>query len=125
VCYVHRRFPLRAIRVSKEHCSTGLELSRNTASAEADRLFSYDTVRGHWPQDQPSAVYAEQIGRRLASPRLTGKRDRANEDADVGVPSDRTLHREFAGPIPSMSVTLNSTPISLLLHQWFSRTCGQ
>jgi len=67
------------------------------AIAEPDRLFPYDTVRAHWPDDPSSPVYAEQIRHFQEGLRLAGERDHADEGADFGVPADRTLHNAFAG----------------------------
>ena len=56
--------------------------------AEANRLWPYDTVRMHWPDDPSSRVYAEQIERFQTALRLAGHRDHAEEDANSGVASD-------------------------------------
>jgi adenylate cyclase len=66
----------------------------------ADRLWPYDTVRGHFPPYPSSAVYVEQLKRLQASFSLAGERDHADEDADFGVPADGALHSEFAGHTP-------------------------
>jgi adenylate cyclase len=68
--------------------------------SEADRLWPYDTVRGHFPPDPSCTVYVEQLKRLQASLRLAGERDHADEDADFGVPADGALHSEFAGRTP-------------------------
>ncbi len=83
------------------YARTGQMEDAKRSLAEADRLWPYDTVRGHWPEDSTSAVYAEQIKGYQASLRLAGERDHADEDADLGVPADRALHSEFAGPTPT------------------------
>jgi TolB-like protein/DNA-binding winged helix-turn-helix (wHTH) protein/tetratricopeptide (TPR) repeat protein len=67
------------------------------ALAEADRLWPYDTVRGHAPEILTSAVYVEQYRRYQDALRLAGERDHADEDADFGVPADDELHTEAAG----------------------------
>jgi adenylate cyclase len=71
------------------------------AVAEADRLWPYDTVRSHWPDDLSSPVYAEQVRRLQAGLRLAGERDHADEQADFGVPSDAAVHNDFAGLTPT------------------------
>ena len=68
--------------------------------SEADRLWPYDTVRGHFPDYLASPVYVEQIRHYQDGLRLAGERDHADEDADFGVPADGALHSEFAGRTP-------------------------
>jgi rhodanese-related sulfurtransferase len=68
--------------------------------AEADRLFPYDTVRSHFPDDPSSAVFADQIRAYQAGLRLAGERDHAEEEADFAVPSDRVLHPKLIGLTP-------------------------
>jgi tetratricopeptide (TPR) repeat protein len=69
--------------------------------AEADRLFPFDTVRGHWPEDPTNAVYSQQIRDYQDGLRRAGLRDHADEDADFSVPSDGELHQVFAGLTPT------------------------
>jgi adenylate cyclase len=71
------------------------------AVAEGDRLWPYDTVRIHFPDDPSSTAYAEQVRRFQDGLRLAGERDHADEDADFGVPADANLHSEFAGLTPT------------------------
>lgn len=71
------------------------------ALAEANRLFPFDTVRGHWPEDPTSAIYAQQIRNYQDGLRRAGLRDHADEDADFGVPADAELHQDFAGLTPT------------------------
>jgi tetratricopeptide (TPR) repeat protein len=68
--------------------------------AEANRLFPFDTVRGHWPQDPTNAVFAQQIRSYQDGLRQAGLRDHADEDADFGVTVDADLHQNFAGLTP-------------------------
>ena len=68
--------------------------------AEANRLFPFDTVRGHWPEDPTSEVYAGQIRRYQEGLRRAGLRDHADEDADFGVPADGELHQVLPGMTP-------------------------
>ena len=71
------------------------------AVAEGDRLWPYDTVRIHFPEDPSSTAYVEQVRRFQDGLRLAGERDHADEDADFGVPADANLHSEFAGLTPT------------------------
>jgi TolB-like protein/class 3 adenylate cyclase/rhodanese-related sulfurtransferase len=70
------------------------------ALAEADRLFRYDTVRSHSPDDPSSTALADQIRAYQTGLRLAGERDHAEEDADFGVPSDTLLHPKLIGRTP-------------------------
>ena len=68
------------------------------AIAEANRLWPYDTVRAHWPEDPSSRQYVAHIESYQAALRLAGHRDHAEEDADFGVVSDDKLPEGIAGP---------------------------
>ena len=68
------------------------------AIAEANRLWPYDTVRAHWPEDPSSRQYVAHVESYQAALRLAGHRDHAEEDADFGVVSDDKLPEGFAGP---------------------------
>jgi TolB-like protein len=67
------------------------------AIAEANRLWPYDTVRAHYPED-PTSQHVAHIESYQAALRLAGHRDHAEEDADFGVVSDDKLPEGFAGP---------------------------
>jgi tetratricopeptide (TPR) repeat protein len=54
----------------------------HAALAEANRIWPFDTVRGHWPEDPTNAVYADQIRSYQEGLRRAGLRDHADEDAD-------------------------------------------
>ena len=69
--------------------------------AEANRLWPYDTVRSHWPEDPTNPTYVAQIERFQAALRLAGHRDHAEEDADPGPVSDATLRENLAGLTPA------------------------
>jgi adenylate cyclase len=71
------------------------------ALAEANRLFPFDTVRGHWPEDPTNTIYAQQVRNYQDGLRRAGLRDHADEDADFGVPADGELHQVFAGLTPA------------------------
>ena len=57
-------------------------------------------MRGIYPEELTSPVYAAQIRAYQAGLRRAGLRDHADEDADFGVPADRSLHSENAGYTP-------------------------
>jgi adenylate cyclase len=69
--------------------------------AEANRLYPFDTVRGAWPENPTSAVYAQQIRSYQDGLRRAGLRDHADEDADFREPADAELHQVFAGLTPT------------------------
>jgi TolB-like protein/DNA-binding winged helix-turn-helix (wHTH) protein len=88
------------------------------ALRQGDRLFPYDTVRSHWPDESSSTVYAEQVRRLQEGLRLAGERDHADEDADFKVPADGDLHSNFAGPTPIAvpgATTIRSADLTTLL----------
>jgi TolB-like protein/DNA-binding winged helix-turn-helix (wHTH) protein len=90
------------------------------ALSEGDRLFPYDTIRSHWPDDSSSTVYAEQIRRFQDGLRLAGERDHADEGADFKVPADGDLHVNFAGPTPIAvpgATTIRSTDLVTFLAE--------
>ncbi|HEY7581472.1 MAG TPA: hypothetical protein VH855_28075, partial [Acetobacteraceae bacterium] len=76
-----------------------MEEARRTL-AKAERLWRYDTVRSHYPDDPSGPVFAAQIRHYQEGLRLAGLRDHADEDADYGVPADGALHRDIAGYTP-------------------------
>ena len=95
--------PLRAqfnLRLGAAYARLGrFDEARHMVGA-ANRIWPYDTVRGHWPRDPSSRVYAAQMECFQSALRLAGHRDHAEEDADFGVAPDAELHREFAGFTP-------------------------
>ena len=102
------------------YAQTGQLAAAKHAVAEADRLWPYDTVRSHWPDDLSSPVYAEQVRRLQAGLRLAGERDHADEQADFGVPSDATLHNDFAGLTPTTAPgvsTIRTADLARFLEQ--------
>ncbi len=88
------------IRLAAAHARLGHADQAHRAIAEANRIWPYDTVRMHWPDDPDSPAYAAQIGRFQAALRLAGHRDHAEEEADFEVPPDDLLHGELAGLTP-------------------------
>ena len=102
------------------YARTGRLAEARHALGEADRLFPYDTVRSHWPDDPSSTVFAEQIRQMQEALRVAGERDHAEEDADFGVPVDAQLHSEFAGltttTLPG-ATTIRTTDLAKLLTE--------
>ena len=102
------------------YAQAGQLAAAKRAVAEADRLWPYDTVRSHWPDDLSSPVYAEQVRRLQAGLRLAGERDHADEQADFGVPSDAALHNDFAGLTPTTAPgasTIRTADLARFLEQ--------
>jgi tetratricopeptide (TPR) repeat protein len=102
------------------YARTGRSADARHALSEGDRLFPYDTVRSHWPDDSSSSVYGEQTRRFQEGLRLAGERDHADEDADFKVPADGDLHSNFAGPTPTAvpgATTIRSTDLTTLLAE--------
>jgi TolB-like protein/DNA-binding winged helix-turn-helix (wHTH) protein len=102
---------LRYRRLAAAYALVGQEAEAKHALVEADRLWAYDTVRGH-RADDPSSVYAKQMRHIQDGLRLAGERDHADEDADFGMPADSALHSEAAGhtPMSAPGATTIRTP---------------
>ena len=83
------------------YARTGQTDEARRSLAAADRLWPYFTVRGVFPEELSSPVYAQQIRNYQAALRLAGARDHADEDADFGVPADGLLRSEIAGRTPT------------------------
>jgi adenylate cyclase len=102
------------------HAQAGEVAAAKHAVAEADRLWPYDTVRSHWPDDLSSPVYAEQVRHLQAGLRLAGERDHADEGADFGVPSDAALRNDSAGLTPTAAPgasTIRTADLARFLEQ--------
>jgi tetratricopeptide (TPR) repeat protein len=82
------------------YARTGQMDEARRSLAMADRLWPYDTVRSHYPDNPSSTVYAEQVRAYQAGLRRAGERDHADEDADFGVPADGALQSKVAGLTP-------------------------
>ncbi len=82
------------------YARTGQMEEARRSLAAADRLWPYDTVRSHFPDNASSTVYAEQVRAYQAGLRRAGERDHADEDADFGVPADGALQSKVAGLTP-------------------------
>ena len=88
-------------QLSAAYARSGQDAKARRAAAEADRLWPFDTVRGHYPDELGSPVHIEQIRRYQDGLRLTGERDHADENADFGVPADAELHPNLVGYTPT------------------------
>jgi len=90
------------------------------AVADADRIWSYFTVRRFYPEGHCSRVYAAQIERFQAALRLAGLRDHADEDAEFGAASDDKLHQDLAGLTPTTlpgATTIRTPELERLLAE--------
>jgi tetratricopeptide (TPR) repeat protein len=108
------------VRIAAAQARLGHIAEAHREIAEANRLWPYDTVRGHWPDDPSIRVSAEQIERFQAALRLAGHRDHAEEDADFGVTSDDTLHANLAGLTPTTApgaATIRTPELERLLAE--------
>jgi len=89
------------------------------AVAEANRIWPYDTVRGH-SANPASRVFAGQIEKFQEALRIAGHRDHAAEDADFGVTSDTDLHWDYAGLTPTTAPgakTVRTADLARLLDE--------
>jgi tetratricopeptide (TPR) repeat protein len=111
------------IRLAAAHARLGQLDEAHRAIAEANRIWPYDTVRKHWPDDRSSRAHAEQIERYQAALRLAGERDHAEEDADFGVAPDDKLHTadwDLAGLTPTTTpgvTTIHTAELERLLGE--------
>jgi adenylate cyclase len=108
------------VRLAAAHARLGQLDEAHRAIAEANRIWPYDTVRKHWPEDPSSHVYVEQIERFQAALRLTGERDHAEEDADFGVAPDDKLHADITGLTPTTVpgvMTIHTAELERLLAE--------
>ncbi len=109
------------LRLAASSARLGDQEGAHRAVAEANRVWPYDTVRSHWPDDPSSRVYAAQIERFQAAMRLAGHRDHAEEDADFGATPDDSLHLELAGltptTVPGAAIIRTVELASLLANQ--------
>ena len=106
------------IGIAAAHARLGQIDEAHRAIADANRLWPYDTVRAHYPDDPSSVVYVAQVERYQAALRLAGHRDHADEDADFGVASDDTLHADLAGLTPTTApgaTTIRTAELERLL----------
>jgi tetratricopeptide (TPR) repeat protein len=88
--------------------------------SKAERLWPYDTVRSHYPDNPSSGVVAAQIRSYQDGLRLAGERDHADEGAEFGVPTDDSLHGEIAGFTPRVAPgaqTIRTPDLSRLLAE--------
>jgi adenylate cyclase len=78
---------------------SGHEAEARRWLAAADKDWPFDTVRGHWPDDN-NLVFAAQVRMYQEGLRRLGERDHADEDADFGVRPDATPHPDVVGYTP-------------------------
>jgi tetratricopeptide (TPR) repeat protein len=107
-------------KLAAAYARTGQMEEARQYLSKADRLWPYDTVRSHYPNDLSSAVFAAQIRGFQDGLRLAGERDHADEDADFGVPTDDALHGEIAGFTPKDAPgaqTIRTPDLSRLLAE--------
>src|SRR5262245_57912777 len=82
-------------QIAAAYARTGQVEKARQYLTTADRLWPYDTVRSHYPNDPASSVFAAQVHRFQDGLRLAGLRDHADEDADFGVAADNVLHKNI------------------------------
>ena len=108
------------LRLAAAHARLGQLDEAHRAISEANRIWPYDTVRGHFPDDSSSRVGAEQVERFQAALRLAGERDHAEEDADFGAAADDKLHADIRGLTPTTVpgvTTIHTTELERLLAE--------
>ena len=90
------------------------------AVAEANRIWPYDTVRGHCSRSPSSRVWMQVVERYQMVLRLAGHRDHAEEDADFGVLADGSLREDYAGLTPTTvpgATTIHTAELKQLLSE--------
>jgi adenylate cyclase len=87
--------------LSAVYARSGQNAAAHQATAEADRLWPFDTVRRHTPLPDSGLVYTAQLQHYREALRLAGERDHADEEADFGVPPDAVLHAIREGYTPT------------------------
>ena len=107
-------------KLAAAYARTGQMEEARQYLSKANRLWPYDTVRSHYPDDLSSRVFAAQIRGYQDGLRLAGERDHADEGADFGVPTDGSLHGEIAGFTPKVAPgaqTIRTPDLSRLLAE--------
>jgi TolB-like protein/DNA-binding winged helix-turn-helix (wHTH) protein/Tfp pilus assembly protein PilF len=108
------------IRMAAAHARLGHLDEAHRLLTNANRIWPYDTVRTHWPDDPSSTTLTQQIERYQAALRLAGHRDHAEEEADFGIAPDATLHRDLAGLTPIVApgaTTIRTAELQRLLAE--------
>jgi adenylate cyclase len=108
------------IRLAASYARLGRYDEAHRALTEANRIWPYDTVRMHWPDDPSSRAYAAGIEHLQAGLRLAGHRDHVEEAADFGVVSDADLHHILYGPTPMTTpgaTTIRTAELQRLLAE--------
>jgi TolB-like protein/DNA-binding winged helix-turn-helix (wHTH) protein/Tfp pilus assembly protein PilF len=108
------------IRMAAANARLGYFDEAHRLLTDANRIWPYDTVRTHWPDDPSSTVLTLQIERYQAALRLAGHRDHAEEEADFGIAPDAALHRDLAGLTPIVApgaTTIRTAELQQLLAE--------
>jgi adenylate cyclase len=108
------------LRLAAAHARLGQLDEAHRAISEANRIWPYDTVRDHYPEDPSSRVFAKQIERFQAALRLAGERDHAEEDADFGVAPDDKFRADLEGLTPTTApgaTTIRTVELERLLAE--------
>lgn len=108
------------IHLAASYARLGYFDEAHRALTEANRLWPFDTVRTHWPDDPSSRSYGAQLEGFQAALRLAGHRDHAEEAADFGVVSDGDLHHSLYGLTPMTTpgaMTIRTAELERLLAE--------
>jgi adenylate cyclase len=106
------------LRIAAAHAGLGRSHQARLALAEANRIWPYDTVRTHAPDDPSDRKWALLVESYQDALRLARHRDHAEEDADFGVGSDDRLHADLAGLTPTAmpgATTISTVDLQRLL----------
>jgi hypothetical protein len=90
------------------------------SAAEAERLNPRLTVRSHFPFNLKDPAAFAQVARMREGMRRAGSRDHADEDADLGLPSDARLHPSNEAPTPTTAPgvhTIRTPDLTQLIQQ--------
>lgn len=108
-------------RLAAAYALLGQLDTAHRAIGEANRIWPYGTVRGHWFGDLTNPVLASQTERIKAALRLAGLREHAEEDAEFGVAPDDRLHDVLAGLTPTTvpgAATIHTAELEGFLAAW-------
>jgi tetratricopeptide (TPR) repeat protein len=98
----------------------GQDAEARASAAEATRLWPTITARGYYSFKIGSPIHAEQVERLRRGLRLAGIRDHADENADLGIAPDNTLHSEYEAPTPTSlpgAKTIGTGDLAELIQQ--------
>jgi TolB-like protein/DNA-binding winged helix-turn-helix (wHTH) protein/rhodanese-related sulfurtransferase len=102
------------------HARNGRVSAAQRATAAADRLWPFDTVRGRAPRPGSTPFLVAQMRRLQGDLRLSGERDHADENADFGVPADDVLHATLVGYTPLSApgaTTIHTAELAKLIDE--------